>query len=163
MGDDARKLRVLFLCTGNACRSQMAEAMLRHLAGGRFEALSAGSNPAGFVHPLALEALERLGIGAEGLRSKSWHEFADREVDVVITLCDNAASTPCPIWPGSPIQVHWPLPDPSFHAGTPQERLEFAVSVAEQLRRKLLAMIALPFERGLTPELRESLAALAHV
>jgi arsenate reductase (thioredoxin) len=162
MAENVRKNRVLFICTGNACRSQMAEALLRHLAGGRFEALSAGSDAAGFVHPIALEALTQLGIDAEGLRSKSWHEFADREVDAVITLCDNAASTPCPIWPGDPLRAHWPLPDPSFHPGTPGERLEFAVSVAEQLRRKILAMIALPFERGRTPELQASLAALAN-
>lgn len=156
-----RKTRVLFLCTGNACRSQMAEALLRHLAGGRFEAYSAGSAYAGFVHPIALEAMATLGISTDGLRSKSWHEFAGSELDIVITLCDNAAATPCPVWPGDPVKAHWPLPDPSFHPGTPQERLDFAVSVAEQLRRRLLAMINLPVGRMSPMELQTKLKDLA--
>lgn len=155
------KTRVLFICTGNACRSQMAEALLRHLGGGRFEALSAGSNPAGFVHPLATEAMNQLGINTDGLRSKSWHEFADRDMDLVITLCDNAASLPCPVWPGAPVQVHWPLPDPSFHPGSPQERLENAIGIAQRLRQRLLAILDLPI-RGLPPaELRAHLEKLA--
>ncbi len=161
MSDRERRLRVLFICTGNACRSPMAEAILRHVAGGRFEAFSAGSNPAGFVSALAIEALHRLGISAEGLRSKSWHEFADAELDIVITLCDNAASMPCPVWPGAPVQVHWPLPDPTFHDGTPDERLQVAVAVAETLRRRLLAVVNLPLDRMSAADLRKCLEAQA--
>ncbi len=161
MEPSGRKTRVLFLCTGNACRSQMAEALLRHLGGGRFEAFSAGSHPAGFVSTLAREALQHLGIPAEGLRSKSWHEFADRELDVVITLCDNAAATPCPVWPGTPVQVHWPLPDPSFHPGTPPERLDMAISVAQEIRRRLLAMMNIPFAEVAPDEIRSRLNELA--
>lgn len=139
----ASQRKALFLCTGNACRSQMAEATLRHLAGDRFEALSAGSHPAGFVHPLALAALDHLGIPVHNARSKSWNEFADRSVDVVITLCDDAAREACPAWPGDPIKVHWSMPDPVCHFGSEDERFEFALRVAERLRAKIEGLVQL--------------------
>ncbi|MFQ5589899.1 MAG: arsenate reductase ArsC [Phycisphaerae bacterium] len=140
------KRRILFLCTGNSCRSQICEALLRHLADDRFEALSAGSEPAGFIHPLAVEALGQLGVEVTGQVSKSWHEFADREVDAVITLCDSAAAATCPVWPGEPVRAHWSTPDPTFHFGTAEERVRFAFSIAERLRTKIQGLIDLDWD-----------------
>lgn len=120
----------------------MAEAMLRHLAGERFEAFSAGSSPAGFVHPLALEALRRLGIPIGDTRSKSWHEFTDIPLDMVITVCDSAAGESCPAFPGGPLRAHWSLPDPVFHLGPDEERSAFSTLIAERLRRKIEGLIA---------------------
>lgn len=134
---------VLFLCTGNSCRSQMAEALLRHLAGDRFTALSAGSHPAGFVHVLAVDALRHLHIPLGTLESKSWDVFRDARVDAVITLCDAAAAQECPVWSGAPIVAHWPLPDPALHPGAADERVDFAIAVAKRLRHKVQAMIDL--------------------
>lgn len=139
----------------------MAEALLRHVGGGRFEALSAGSHPAGFVSALAIEALHRLGVSSEGLRSKSWYDFADQDLDIVITLCDNAAATPCPVWPGAPVQVHWPFPDPTFHPGTTDEQVALAVQVAQDLRQKLLALKDLPLATMSRDSIRDHLIRLA--
>jgi arsenate reductase len=140
-----RRRRVLFLCTGNSCRSQMAEALLRHLGGDRFEACSAGSNPAGFVHELALRALAQLNVPAGEARSKSWDEFAEVELDVVITLCDYAAAQACPTWHGPALRSHWPLPDPATFLGAPDEMLEYAVRVARRLSTKIEGLVKLDF------------------
>ncbi|UCE59210.1 MAG: arsenate reductase ArsC [Phycisphaerales bacterium] len=139
----SKKTTVLFLCTGNACRSQMAEALLRHLGGDRFAALSAGSQPAGFVHPLAEIAMERLNVPVADQTSKSWDVFATTPIDVVITLCDAAASETCPNWSSSPITAHWSLPDPTFHLGDEAERVEFAVRVATRLKAKIRGLVDL--------------------
>jgi len=139
----SEKRKVLFLCTGNSCRSQMAEAILRHLGQDRFEALSAGSMPAGFVHPLANEAMSRLNIPMTEQTSKSWNEFAAVRLDAVITLCDAVAEETCPTWPGEPLTVLWSTPDPAYHFGTDDERLEFAASVAERLRLKIQGLVDL--------------------
>jgi len=148
---ESERKRVLFLCTGNACRSQMAEAMLRHLAGDRFEALSAGSHPAGFIHVLAEDAMQRMDISLEGQSSKSWDDFIATPVDAVITLCDAAAGQPCPIFPGSPLTAHWSLPDPTQQPGTDEERSAFALLVAQRLRTKIEAMIALDWDGDRRP------------
>lgn len=154
--------KILFLCTGNACRSQMAEAMLRHVAGDRFEALSAGSHPAGFVHSLAVSTLDQLNIPINEARSKSWDEFADTELDVVITVCDNAAAVSCPTWPGTPIQGHWPVPDPAFHVGTEEECTEFALRVGRRLLSKIEAMVALDWSQS-EKKLAKRLAAIGEI
>lgn len=138
-----RPRRILFLCTGNACRSQMAEAILRHVGQERFVSLSAGSHPAGFVHVLAEVAMQRMGISLEGARSKSWDEFVSTPIDAAITLCDSAAATPCPVFPGAPVSAHWSTPDPSQQPGTDDERTAFAVLVAQRLRTKIEALVAL--------------------
>ena len=137
------KRKILFLCTGNSCRSQMAEAMLRDMAGDRFEALSAGSNPAGFVHQLAIDALRTMNVPLGDARSKSWDEFAETPIDVVITVCDHAAAVTCPVWQGAPIAAHWPMSDPATHAGTHQERIGMALVVARRLRDKIRGLVAL--------------------
>jgi arsenate reductase len=132
--------RVLFLCTGNACRSQMAEAILRHDGGDRFAVFSAGSHPAGFIHPIAIDALMNLGLSLRGQHSKGLDELDRLEFDLAITLCDSAASV-CPTLPGNPPTVHWPLEDPSFHGGSASERLAFAVKTAQTLRQRLAVLI----------------------
>jgi arsenate reductase len=152
---------VLFLCTGNACRSQMAEAMLRHVGGDRFTAHSAGSAPAGFVHPLALAALDQLGISNDSLESKGWDQFRDTRIDVAITLCDSAAQQPCPTFPGRGIRAHWPLPDPSFYPGSPDEQFEFCMVVARRLLLKIECLATLDFDRLSPADLQRELDALA--
>lgn len=119
---------VLFLCTGNRARSILAEGILRHKGGPQFTAYSAGSHPHGEVHPLAIQELQRARISTEGLRSKSWDEFAGPgapKMDFVITLCDSAAKETCPVWPGQPMTAHWGIPDPG-NAGEDQAVLERA-------------------------------------
>ncbi|MCH7995227.1 MAG: arsenate reductase ArsC [Planctomycetes bacterium] len=137
------KKRVLFLCTGNCCRSQMAEALFRHDAAEEFEVCSAGSHPAGFLHELAIGAMAAMGIRCDGQWSKSWDELADSRFDVVITLCDAAAEQACPDWLGAPIRVHWPMPDPAMYAGSEAERRELAMRIADRLRLKIQRMIQL--------------------
>jgi len=141
--------RVLFLCTGNSARSIMAEAMLNVLGKERFVAFSAGSFPSGKVQPIAAELAQASGY-TEPLRSKSWDEFARPDIDaidMVITVCDNAAGEVCPIWPGHPVTAHWGVPDPAAAAGSEAERREAFQSVWAMLHRRVERLLALPVER----------------
>lgn len=113
--------RVLVLCTGNSCRSVMAEALINHLCEGRLRAESAGSLPAGYVHPKSLETLTRHGIPFAEPYSKSWDVFDGEHFDVVITVCDAAASETCPVYLGEHVKLHWSTPDPAGAVGTEQE------------------------------------------
>lgn len=109
---------VLVLCTGNSCRSVMAEALINQLGQGKYHAFSAGSQPAGYVHPKSIETLKRHGINPGEPKSKSWDDFINRPLDLVITVCDSAANESCPLFPGSPEKLHWSTPDPAKAEGT---------------------------------------------
>jgi arsenate reductase (thioredoxin) len=120
-----RPYSVLFLCTGNSARSILAEALINHLGRSRFHGYSAGSHPKGEVHPIALELLKRMKLPTEGLRSKSWDEFAvpgAAPLDFVFTVCDNAAGEVCPYWPGQPMTAHWGVPDPAAVEGSETQK-----------------------------------------
>jgi len=127
--------RVLVLCTGNSARSQMAEGLLRELGGGRFEVHSAGTRPGG-VRPEAVEAMREVGIDISGHRSKSVEEFAGRQFDTVITVCDNAREN-CPVFPGRTERVHWSFEDPAAAAGDWEERLSVFRRVRDEIGARL--------------------------
>ena len=142
-------IRVLFLCTANSARSIIAEALLRELGGGRFEASSAGSQPRGEVDPMALDALHAAGCDTRGLRSKSWDEFTRPGVadfDYVITVCDAAARETCPLFPGRVVRVHWGLPDPAAVVGPPAARRAAFTRTVHSLRRRVQHLTSLPFD-----------------
>jgi arsenate reductase len=139
---------VLFLCTGNSARSVMAEAMLNVLGSDRFHAFSAGSFPSGAVQPIAAELAHNFGYH-EPLRSKRWDEFAQTDsppIDIVITVCDNAAGEVCPIWPGHPVTAHWGIPDPAAVNGSENERRRAFESAWTMLRRRIDRLLVLPLE-----------------
>ena len=110
--------QILFICTGNSCRSVIAEALANHLCADRFQAYSAGSQPVGFIHPQAIATLSRHALNTETLFSKSWERFAGIHLDVVVTVCDSAAQETCPVFLGKYIRLHWPIPDPAAVTGT---------------------------------------------
>lgn len=145
-----RVANVLFLCTGNSARSILAESILRRDGGGRFASFSAGSQPKGTVHPLAIETLERLGYPAGGMRSKAWHEFewpGAPTIDFVFTVCDNAAGETCPIWPGQPITAHWGIEDPAAVEGDPITQKAAFATAFRLLRNRVGLFLALPIDR----------------
>ncbi len=137
---------VLFLCTGNSCRSVMTEGLLKHHGKGKFRSFSAGSFPTGKIHPMSLATLERHGISRLGYESKSWDVFKDvaMDIDIVITVCDNAAGETCPIFPGNPVKVHWGVPDPAHFQGTPTEIEAEFDRVFGILECRVKALVELP-------------------
>ncbi len=145
----ARPLNVLFLCTHNSARSILAEALLNGMAGDRFRAFSAGSSPRDNQqpNPLALEALQRVGMSTECLRSKNWNEFAEPDaphMDLIITVCDNAAGEVCPIWPGHPATAHWGYADPSEVQGSAEEKQAAFRKTLHAIRHRVELFINLP-------------------
>jgi protein-tyrosine-phosphatase len=142
-----RAYNVLFLCTGNSARSIVAEALLNHLGGRRFRGFSAGSQPKGAVHPLALQVLESEGIPTKGLRSKPWDEFAASDaprMDFVFTVCDNAAGETCPVWPGQPMTAHWGIEDPAAAEGPAFRRLAAFERALDYMRSRMGVFVDLP-------------------
>jgi len=142
---------VLVLCTGNSARSVLGECLINDLGGGKWKAYSAGSHPTGKVNPLSLEVLQEKGHSIEGLRSKSWDEFSlpdAPKMDLVITVCDNAAGESCPIWPGHPSKVHVGFPDPAAAEGTHEERLAEFRKVYAMIEAKVRKLIEVGVERA---------------
>jgi arsenate reductase len=140
---------ILVLCTGNSARSIMGEALFNTMGAGRFQAYSAGSHPSGKVNPFAIEQVCALGYPVEGLRSKSWDEFAQPgapEMDFVVTVCDKAAGEMCPLWPGQPVTAHWGFPDPVAVEGTDEEKRAAFAQTLRQIRTRVQLFLSLPLE-----------------
>ncbi|HLJ01176.1 MAG TPA: arsenate reductase ArsC [Bradyrhizobium sp.] len=144
-----RIYNVLFLCTGNSARSILAEAILRKDGRGNFRAFSAGSQPKGAVNPHAIRVLEKLDYPIEGLRSKSWEEFAGVDaprMDFVFTVCDNAAGEACPVWPGQPMSAHWGIEDPAEATGTDIEKEAAFVTAFRYMKNRIGTFTSLPLQ-----------------
>jgi len=145
-----KRYNVLFLCTGNSARSILAEAILNNRGGKNFQAFSAGSHPTGQVNPYAFQQLGSAGLSTEGLRSKSWDEFAKPgapRMDFVFTVCDSAAAEVCPVWPGQPITAHWGIPDPAAVKGAPEEIQRAFRDAFVTLGRRIDLFLSLPIEK----------------
>jgi len=145
-----KPINVLVLCTGNSARSVLAEVLINDLGGGGWKAYSAGSHPTGMVNPLSIEVLKEKGHAVEGLRSKSWDEFAlpdAPKMDLVITVCDNAAGEICPIWPGHPSKIHVGFPDPAAAPGTGEARLAEFRRVYVMIEEKIRKLIDVGLDR----------------
>jgi arsenate reductase (thioredoxin) len=158
-----RIYNVLFLCTGNSARSIMAEAMMHQCGAGRFKAYSAGSHPTGQVNPLALETLQTMRMPIDGLRSKSWDEFAAPgapPLDFVFTVCDKAAGEACPFWPGQPIAAHWGVEDPAAFEGPEDQKRRLFSAAAGILRRRIELFLSLPLESLDRMSLQQKLAEI---
>lgn len=138
---DTTKPRILVLCTGNSCRSHLAEGLLRATAGDLFEVHSAGSKPAGYVHPLAIRVMAEIGIDISGHRSKSMNEFLQTPIETVITVCGHADQA-CPVFPGQVNRHHWPFEDPAHATGSEEEQLAVFRRVLREIRRTLDAYVA---------------------
>jgi arsenate reductase len=154
---------VLFLCTGNSARSILAEALINHWGRGRFRGLSAGSHPKGKVHPVAIKLLSSLNFPTEGLRSKSWDEFAapgSPTLDFVFTVCDNAAGEVCPYWPGQPMTAHWGVPDPAAVEGSELEQLNAFREAFRTLENRIRIFTSIPIASLERIKLKERLDAI---
>ena len=141
---------VIFLCTGNSARSIMAEKLMEHWGNGKFKAYSAGSHPNGKVNPFAIQTLKNMGLSVEGLRSKSWDEFAVEgapHLDFVFTVCDNAAGEVCPYWPGQPMTAHWGVEDPAAVEGTDEEKVAAFKKISNYLGNRIKLFAALPISK----------------
>ncbi len=159
----AKTRNVLFLCTGNSCRSILAECILNRLGEGRFRGFSAGSRPAGAIHPRALALLARRGHPTGGLRSKGWGEFAAEGapvMDAVISVCDNAADEVCPVWPGRPANAHWGLPDPAAFRGSEAEAEAFFAEVYARIEDLISRFVNSSPEVSGRPDLQRRLDEL---
>jgi arsenate reductase len=158
-----RLFNVLFLCTGNSARSILAEQILNHWGAGRFRGYSAGSFPKGKVHPIALELLRHMKLPIEGLRSKSWDEFAAPgapTLDFVFTVCDNAAGEACPIWPGRPVTAHWGVEDPAAVEGSEAEKFAAFRKAFQELESRIKTFTSLPVQTLERGKLEEHLEAI---
>jgi len=147
---EASPFNVLFLCTGNSARSIMAETILNALGRGQFKAYSAGSHPSGRLNPLAIELLQGNGLPVEGLRSKSWDEFAKPGapfLHFVFTVCDQAAAEMCPVWPGQPMTAHWGVPDPAAVGGSDEVKRKAFFAAYSVLNRRLSIFVNVPLAK----------------
>lgn len=154
---------LLVLCTGNSARSIMAEALINTLGEGCFRAYSAGSHPTGNVNPFAVEQVARLGYPIKRLRSKSWDEFAAPDapsMEMILTVCDNAAGESCPVWPGQPISAHWSFADPAAVQGSEEIKRQAFAKTFEQIRQRMKRLVDLPVDQLDRGALREALQAI---
>lgn len=154
---------VLFICTGNSARSIIAEAILNHLGSGRFVAFSAGSEPRGEVHPLALHELQQHQIPTSGLSSKHWDRFAQHDaptIDFIFTVCDRAAAEPCPVWPGHPLTAHWGIPDPAAATGAEVIRKGAFAKAYRELYNRVSSFVELPLASLDTLRLQQRLTEI---
>ncbi|MGA7749129.1 MAG: arsenate reductase ArsC [Gallionella sp.] len=161
-----KQYNVLVLCTGNSARSILGEVLFKALGKGRFISHSAGSKPAGRVNPFALELLQQQGFSTEGLRSKSWDEFAAPgapEIDFIFTVCDNAAGETCPVWPGKPATAHWGIPDPAAVEGNDAAKRAAFRKAYDQLARRIQLFMSLPIEKLDKLTLKEKLAEIGRI
>lgn len=160
----AEKLyNVLFLCTGNSARSIIGEALINQWGQGRFRGFSAGSHPKGAVHPIAVQLLKKMNLPTEGLRSKSWDEFAAPgapHLDFVFTVCDNAASEVCPYWPGQPMTAHWGVPDPAAVEGSDTDKWLAFRDAFRMLDNRIKIFTSLPLASFDQLKLQERLDAI---
>jgi arsenate reductase len=157
---------VLFLCTGNSARSILAESLMNRRGRGKFRAFSAGSHPKGQVHPIALELLQKMKMSTEGLRSKSWEEFAvpgAPTLDYVFTVCDNAAAEVCPYWPGQPMTAHWGIPDPAAVEGTDLEKWVAFRTAFKLLDNRIKIFTSLPLASLDRIKLQEQLESIGKI
>jgi arsenate reductase len=153
---------VLFLCTGNSARSILAESLVNHWGRGKFRGFSAGSFPKGQVNPMAMELLQRMNLPTQGLRSKSWDEFAAPgapPLDFIVTVCDNAAGEVCPVWPGKPMTAHWGIADPAAVPGTDAEKAFAFQKALNELQTRIKSLTALPIASWDRTKLQEMLRA----
>lgn len=158
--------RVLVVCTGNSARSILGEVLFNAYGRGRFVAYSAGSKPAGKVNPFALALLQQSGHSTEGLRSKSWDEFAGPgapDIDFIFTVCDNAAGEICPVWPGKPSTAHWGIPDPAAVEGSDDVKRAAFKKTYEQLARRIQLFMSLPFDKIDKLSLQQKLADIGNI
>lgn len=158
-----RIYNVLFLCTGNSARSVLGEVLINQLGQGRFKGFSAGSKPRGSVHPMTIEVLKEAELPTDGLRSKSWDEFAAPgapKMDFVFTVCDDAAAETCPIWPGQPMSAHWGIEDPAAAEGPDFQRRAAFENALRFMRNRVNAFINLPHATIDQMTLRQKLAGI---
>lgn len=160
-------MKILYICTHNRCRSILSEAVTNQMsltqAQGRIQAKSAGSQPAGVVHPLSIQYLKEAGIPTEGLTSQSWDELETFEPDIVVTVCDSAAGESCPVWFGKSIKVHWGLADPSKIEGGKEQKAEAFRETITEIQQRVTDLLALDTEQLTPDELRAALNQLGAV
>ncbi|MFL0809227.1 MAG: arsenate reductase ArsC [Agarilytica sp.] len=140
-------MKILYICTHNRCRSILSEAITNHLSNGRLQAFSAGSLPAGQVHPLTLKYLEEKGIPTGGLESESWNMYETERPDIVVTVCDSAANEVCPVWFGDTLKIHWGLRDPSKLTGDEEEIRQAFFEVMDTIEQRIKKMLSLNLDR----------------
>jgi arsenate reductase len=160
-----KPFHVLILCTGNSARSILGEALINHWGRGQFVGHSAGSTPKGKVHPIALELLKHMKMPTEGMRSKSWDEFAKPgapHLDFVFTVCDNAAGEMCPVWPGQPMTAHWGIEDPAAVEGTDTEKWLAFRKAFHELESRIKVFTALPIRTLDRMKLQDHLNAIGN-
>jgi len=159
-------LNVLFLCTGNSARSILAEALVNHWGRGKFVGFSAGSSPKGQVHPIALELLKHMKMPTDGMRSKSWDEFAQPgapRLDFVFTVCDNAAGEMCPVWPGQPMTAHWGVEDPAAIEGSETDKWMAFRKAFHELESRIKVFTSLPIRTLDKVKLQERLRDIGKI